>query len=102
MLMLFSVRAGERSPARERAVHSVYSGCLSLKFINLCVLLDAYGFKNGMWDLIVLIQDQFLSFFFIYRQQKVKEDSFSKCYRQEYGVKNVQKEKEKNRCMNDL
>ena len=39
MFVMFSFREVEMPPVWERAVHSINCACLSLAFINLCVLL---------------------------------------------------------------
>ena len=74
IFLLFSVRVAERSPNSKRAIHSVYRASLSCTFIK-CVCVRAcvcvcvcvcflFGFDGGMWDLIVLISDHCLSFYF--------------------------------------
>ena len=48
----------------ERAIHSIYRACLSLKtFISLCVCVSfPFDFMGWLWDLIVLVPDHCLSF----------------------------------------
>ena len=48
--------------------HLVYFACPSCKFtcISLCVFGSSpVGFEVGMWDLIVLVPDHCLSFYFL-------------------------------------
>ena len=49
-----------------RAVHPVYCACQSWKFNQLCVRLFPFlfGFECRMWNLIVLIPDHCLFFYF--------------------------------------
>ena len=43
-------------------------------FVNVyqfvCMLLSLFGFEGGMWDLILLVPDQYLSFHFDEEQVK--------------------------------
>ena len=63
MLLLFSIRVAELSPVWERAVQftvHVFHECLSV-----CVLVSfPFGSGSGVWDLIVLVPDHCLSFYF--------------------------------------
>ena len=65
MLLPFSIRVTECPPVWERAVHSVllvrvFRGPLS----NFVCTSFPFGIGGEMWDVIVLITDHCLSFYF--------------------------------------
>ena len=56
---------------------SDYQFVLCFLFVCVCVCACAsspFGFEGGMWDLIVLIPDYCLSFYFIYFVKRQMDD----------------------------
>ena len=66
MLLPFSIRVAEWPPVWQRAVHSVYSTCLSWAMVKYYVCpFFPFGIGGGMWDVIVLIPEHCLSVYFL-------------------------------------
>ena len=62
MLLLISIREDECPPVWKRAVNSL---CVSFVNVYLCVCASfPFNFEGGLWDLIVLVPDHCLSFYF--------------------------------------
>ena len=60
--MLCSIWVDECQPVWKRAVNSL---CVSFVSVYLCVCASfSFDFEGGLWDLIVLVPDHCLSFFY--------------------------------------